>query len=282
MKLGIGSYSFHRLLETGQQDMFSYIADCKRLGATQLEPWNGHLAPIRARDDAIKAQADADRAKLDSEEQAYLARVKAAADEAGLPFGCLAVDGAHIYEPTPEARRANRLIADRWLEAGAALGAAQVRIDAGGPEDMPAEVLDLVVCEYEDLVARGAARGLEVIMENHWGISHIPENVVRIMEAVPGLGLLFDTGNWAEGMTEEGWERCAKYARSTHFKTFAFDGDGNETSVDIPKAVRLVAATGYDGCWGIESCPRDGDEYQAAQNALALVKRSVAALKPGR
>lgn len=275
MKIGIGSYSFHRLLASGEQDMFSYITDCKALGATQLEPWNGHLAPIRARDDALKAAGDAQGAKLDPDERAYLARVKGAADEAGLPFGCVAVDGAHVYEPTEEARHANRIIADRWLAVAEALGASQIRIDSGGPEDLPEDVFGAIVEAYVDLVARADARGVEVIMENHWGASCVPENVVRILEAVEGLGLLFDTGNWAAGTTERGWTLCARYARSTHFKTFAFDENGNETTVDIPRAVGMVAATGYDGCWGVESCPTDGDEYGAARKTIALIKRAL-------
>ena len=275
VKIGIGSYSFHRLLASGEHDMFSYITDCKALGATQLEPWNGHLEPIRARDDALKAAGDAEGAKLDVDERAYLARVREVAAGAGLPFGCLAVDGAHVYEPTEEARRANRIIADRWLAVAEALGASQIRIDSGGPEDMPEEVFDTIVAGYADLVERACVRGVEVIMENHWGASCVPENVVRILEAVEGLGLLFDTGNWAEGTAERGWTLCAKYARSTHFKTFVFDEDGNETTADIPRAVGIVAATGYDGCWGVESCPTDGDEYGAARKTIALIKRAL-------
>ena len=56
MRLSIASYSFHRLLESGVQDMFGYIADCKRLGATELDPWNSHLAGLRERDAEFKAQ----------------------------------------------------------------------------------------------------------------------------------------------------------------------------------------------------------------------------------
>ena len=122
VKLSIASWSFHRLLESGQQDMFKYITDCKDLGATQLDPWNGHLAPLIAGDHAMKAGL-VPNGQLSAAEKAYLAQVKAAAEETGLPFGCLAVDGAHIYEATPEARALNRAVAYRWLEAASLLGA---------------------------------------------------------------------------------------------------------------------------------------------------------------
>ena len=74
---------------------------------------------------------------MTSAEEDYLERVLAAAKAAGLPFGCLAIDGAHIYEDTAEARRANRQLAYRWLEAAARLGCSQVRIDAGGSAELP-------------------------------------------------------------------------------------------------------------------------------------------------
>lgn len=278
MRLSIGGYSFHRLLEAGRQDMFRYIRDCKELGATQLDPWNAQLAPIRDADQVVHAGSDPGHAQLTAQDDAYLMRVREAAEEAGLSFGCIAVDGAHIYEPDPAARDANRRLADRWLEVARILGAPQVRIDAGGPEDLPDDVFAIIVAGYRDLIARAAAKGIEILMENHWGPSVIPENVVRILDAVEGLGLLLDSNNWAPGMTERGWELCAKYARSTHFKTFSFDDQGNEPSVDLPRAVRLLVEAGYDGCWGIESCPTDGDEYGAVRKTAALLKRALAAL----
>lgn len=273
MRLSIGGYSFHRLFEAGQQDIFRYIADCRDLGATQLDPWNAQLAPIRDGDQVFMAGSDPGHAELTAQDNAYLERVRRAADEAGLPFGCVAVDGAHIYEPEPAARETNRRLASRWLDVATVLGAAQIRVDAGGPEELSSEVFDIIVAGYRDLVGRAAERNIEVLMENHWGPSVIPENVVRILEAVDGLGLLFDTNNWKEGHRDRGWELCARYARSTHFKTFAFDPEGNEPSVDLAHAIRLLAEAGYDGCWGIESCPVDGDEYAAVQQTAALIRR---------
>ena len=121
--ISIGGFSFHRLLESGQQDIFKYIADCKELGATQLDPWNAQLAPIQSADSVVKAGSDPAHAKLSAKDDDYLLCVRQASDDAGLPFGCIAVDGAHIYEPTAEARAANRRLADRWLEVAALLGA---------------------------------------------------------------------------------------------------------------------------------------------------------------
>lgn len=273
LKFSIGSYSFHRLLAAGQQDMFKYIEDSKALGASQLEPWNAHLAAIKDEDAVIKAGSDPENAALSAQSDEYIARVKAAADAAGLPFGCIAVDGAHIYEPTPEKRAANRASAYRWLDVAQKLGAQSMRIDAGGPAEMPDDVFAMIVEGYRDLVARGREKGVQIVIENHWGPSPIPENLVRILDAVPGLGLLFDTHNWAPGMQEKGWEMCARYATATHVKTFNFDANGNEPSVDLRRAIRLLVEAGYAGVWGIESCPDDGDEYGGVRKTAALIER---------
>jgi hypothetical protein len=66
---------------------------------------------------------------------------------------------------------------------------------------------------------------------------------------------------------------CARYARATHIKTYAFDAEGSETTVDTPKAIHILQETGYQGSWGIESVPRQGDEIEAAKKSVALVRR---------
>src|SRR5437764_11451702 len=47
MQIGICSYSFHRLLAAGKQDVFRFITVCKELGCTQLDPWNAHLSAFK-------------------------------------------------------------------------------------------------------------------------------------------------------------------------------------------------------------------------------------------
>ena len=141
MELSICSYSFHRALEAGHQDVFQYISDCHALGCTQLDLWNGHLPSLLDDKERAPASFTPEYAQLSPAEMDYLAQIKAAADRAGLPFGCLAVDGAHIYEPSPEARRAQQIKAYRWLNIAEQLGAQQIRIDSGGPPEMPDDVL---------------------------------------------------------------------------------------------------------------------------------------------
>ena len=277
MQLSICSFSFHRLLAAGKQDIFKFITDCKELGCTQLDPWNAHLSVIRSGDEVIHAGHNPSESNhLSALDTDYIHQVKAAADEAGLPFGTIAVDGAHIYEADPEARDANRQRAYRWLDVAQMLGAKQVRIDAGGPEDMPDDVFEIIKEGYADVIARAHDKGIEVLVENHWGPTVIPDNVVKLLENVPGLGLLLDTHNWKRELRDEGRLKCAKYAKGLHIKTLNWDTDGNEVGEDVPTAIRIVQEAGYKGCWGIESVPSDGDEYGGARKTIALLEKLVA------
>jgi sugar phosphate isomerase/epimerase len=167
----------------------------------------------------------------------------------------------------------NRAIAYRWLEAAQLLGAKQVRIDAGGPETLTDPLLAIIAEGYQDVIHQAQKYGLEIIMENHWGTSRSPDNVVKILQTIPGLGLLFDTNNWSPGEQEKSWRMCAVYARSVHIKTFSFDEQGNDPSVNLALAIRLLVEAGYNGIWGVESVPRDGNEYAAVEKTFALIRK---------
>jgi sugar phosphate isomerase/epimerase len=277
MDISICSFSFHRLLAAGKQDIFQYIKDCQALGCTYLDPWNAHLAPIRSGDDVLYVGQNPGQTKtfLTAADDDYLVKIKAVAQAAGLPFGCIAADGAHIYDDKPDARKANRARAYRWIDVAHKLGAKFVRIDAGGPEDMPADVYAIIKEGYADVIAFARARGVEILVENHWGPSCIPGNVVRMMEDIPGLGLLWDSHNWKAGLMAEGRTRTVKYARVTHIKSFAFDAQGNEITPgeDVAAAIKMLKQAGYKGCWGVESVPKDGEEIKGARETIALIKR---------
>jgi sugar phosphate isomerase/epimerase len=267
MDTSICSYSFHRALKAGQQDIFQYIKDCKTLGVTYLDPWSGHFES--------PGQTGGQAPLLNNPAHAnYVDQIKHAGDAVALPFGCIAVDGAHIYEADPAERQANRQRASQWLDVVARLGGRQMRIDSGyRADDWPDEVFDIIVAGYKDLIAEASQKGVEIVVENHWGPTKHPENTVKLLEAIEGLGLLFDTNNWAEGKQEQAWTMCAKYAKTMHVKTFSFDENGNDPSVDLAKAINILREQGYHGVWGIESCPTEISEFEGAKQTIALIKR---------
>ncbi len=143
---------------------------------------------------------------------------------------------------------------------------------------MTDEIFEIIAQGYNDLIARGKDKGVSIYIENHWGSSRVPENIIKYMENIEGLKFLFDTNNWKQGQQQKAWKMCAPYASATHIKTFRFDENGNESTVDIPAAIKEIVDAGYDGIWGVESVPRELDEMEGARMTIKLIKNTLKAL----
>lgn len=276
MRLGICSFSLHRTVAAGAMDFAGFVALNRRLGCTQLDPWCAHLEGGGDGANQLHAGRNPGLADLGLPPPARVPQLKAAA--AGMPWGCIAVDGAHIWEQDPAKRAHNRARASAWLKLAREFGATSVRIDAGGPEQPDAATWSAIVTGYRELVAEADGLGLELLIENHWGPSLIPANVVRLLGDVPGLGLLFDTNNWKPGLQREGWDTCARFARVVHVKAFRFRPDGEEADVDLPYAIRKVREQATrEVSWCVESVPPEaGDEITAVERTLDIIRRHAA------
>lgn len=277
MKVGICSFSFHRTIGAGEMDVFSYIDTCASLGCTQIDPWSAHLCPPENAEAVLKAGKNPNQSHelLAGVDNAFLERVAAHAKRVGLPFGTFAVDGAHIYEESPEAFASNRIRAEQWIDAAGRLGAAQIRIDAGGPAVLTDAIFDRIVGGYHALLSRAKRAGVELLIENHWGPSTNPEQLIRILDACPGLGLLFDTRNFPAERREAARKLLAPRARATHLKSKRFDPTGDDADDPMAACINILLDAGYTGVWGIESVPEDGEELSAARKSIELLHRTL-------
>lgn len=273
MQLGICSFALHRTWAAGNLDFPGLIALCKDLGCTQLDPWNAHLNEPDAGEDSVRAGRNPQDARLGTPSDAHVARLKQQLADGGLPMGCIAIDGGHIYEADVAKRTENRERAERWIAIAGELGASHIRIDAGGPEEMPAPVFTEIVAGYRDLIAQAQMHGMRVLVENHWGPTIIPENVNRLLDAVDGLGLLFDTNNWKKERQRDAWTLCGPRAEVVHVKTYAIGDDLIDPEIDLRDAFAILRANDFSGIWCVESVPRDGDEIAAARRTLDLIRR---------
>ena len=273
MKLGICSFAFHRTWAAGKLDFPGLIRLCKDLGCTQLDPWNAHLNEPAKGEDTVRAGRNPHDARLGTPGDAHVAVLKRQVTEGGLPVGCVAVDGAHIFEADPEKAALHRDRRTRWIDISADLGASHIRIDAGGPEQPDEATWAAIIAGYQETIRWAEAKGLKVVVENHWGPTVIPENVNRLLDAVPGLGLLFDTNNWKKERQREAWDLCGPRSEVVHVKTFAIGDDLRDPEIDLSPAFTILGKAGFDGIWCVESVPRDGDEVAAARRTLDLIRR---------
>ncbi len=99
-----------------------------------------------------------------------------------------------------------------------------------------------------------------MICENHGGPSSNPDALIALMKAVgsPNFGTLPDFGNFPKQGDRYAIDiyaaiaRMMPYAKGVSAKSYDFDGQGNETTLDFPRIMKIVAEAGYHGFVGIE------------------------------
>jgi sugar phosphate isomerase/epimerase len=256
MRISIASYSFHGLLARGMIDVFGYLEACKyRYHANTADIWNGMLV---------------------STDENYILKVKEALDERGLTLANLCVDGASVWDANPEARERQYRHALANLRAAELLGAQTVRIDMGGGQsDMTDEQFDYTASKFSEYAAFADARGFRVGPENHYGPALIPDNLIRLAEAVnhPAFGMLLHLGHWdADG--DRGDAMVAKWAVHTHV-------DADITAHRLNEGLTTLLDAGYQGCWGVEH-HSGTDEYTKVEWQLASVRRAVRQIERDR
>ena len=140
-----------------------------------------------------------------------------------------------------------------------------------------------------DLATYAKAKGIDVIVENHGYLSSNTPVLVEVMKGVnmDNCGVLPDFGNWClkrEGgdlwdtkCIEEydkykGVEQMMPYAKAVSAKSYDFDQEGNETTIDYQKMMQIVKDGGYKGYVGVEyeGTRMSEDEGIEATKALML------------
>ncbi len=175
----------------------------------------------------------------------------------------------------------------KWIDAAAFLGCHSIRVNLFGEENADDWVKNSVrslkaLCEY------AAPKNVNIIVENHGGLSSNAELLVRVMEGVDmeNVGTLPDFGNfclkreggarWGAPCVEEydkykGTEMLMPYAKGVSAKSYEFDANGDETKIDFYKMMDIVKASDFEGFIGIEfegeATPAEGI---AATKALVL------------
>lgn len=170
----------------------------------------------------------------------------------------------------------------RWVDLTAELGGHAIRTNMYPGEKQPAtpaEIKDFVarcaesftrLCEY----AKPA--GINVIIENHGGISSNADVVVDLMKAVnlPNCGTLPDFGNFPkEADRYEAVRKMMPYARGVSFKCIDFGADGRETTMDMDRLMKIVLDAGYKGWVGIEYEGNRLTEFEGIQAGKRYLDR---------
>ena len=244
--------------------------------------------PVRARKDFdIDVVEYVNQFWMDkAEDKAYLAELKKRCDDNGVKSGLIMCDreGA-LGDPDPAARTKTIENHYKWVTAAAYLGCHSIRVNAQSSGAFGAQ-LDFAVDGLRRLAEFGAQHNINVIVENHGGNSSNGKWLASVIEQVglPNCGTLPDFGNFniAQGKAYDrylGTLELMPFAKGVSAKSYAFDADGNETTIDYLRMMRIVRDAGYRGYVGIEFEGRGMEEVdgiRATQKLLLRVRDSLA------
>jgi len=149
----------------------------------------------------------------------------------------------------------------------------------------PDAVADAAVDALTRLSEYGAKQDINIIVENHGGLSSNGKWLSGIISRVnlKNCGTLPDFGNFNTGTPEEydrylGTEELMRFAKGVSGKTYDFDADGNEVIFDYYRLMRIVRDSGYKGWVDIEY---EGTRLSEPEGILAtkkLLEKAIAAL----
>jgi len=211
-------------------------------------------------------------------DEAYLGQLKSRAADNGVTSLLIMVDGEGSLGHADSAER-NKAVQNhhKWADAAKFLGCHSIRVNAATTGDGSYEEKQKLAADgLGNLSEYGAKQGLNVIVENHGGLSSNGAWLAGVMKIVdlPNCGTLPDFGNFHIGGGKQydrylGVTELMPFAKAVSAKSHDFDADGNETHTDYRRMMGIVLDAGYHGYVGIEY---EGGKLSEAEGILATKK----------
>ena len=259
VNISVSSWSLHREIPAiWQKDAPSKISlvdfprlCVEQLGVDAVELWQMHFL---------------------SADQNYAEKVKNALDRSGVRVVNIPVDSGYAAEPDPEKRSGSFEIIRRWFHVAEYLGSPFIRVNTGAGEGE--ESLRRAIDGYGELVKTAEETGVDLLIENHGGISASAHNIVKIIEKVGSehLKACPDFGNFPSEVRYDELQKLAKYAALVHVKTHGSDERGEPRPVDIGRCVDLFRKRGFSGYYSIEFAGK-GNQVEGVKRAVAELRR---------
>ena len=213
----------------------------------------------------------ADKAK----DEQFLNELKKRALDNGCYNLRIMVDGEGILgDLNPDVRKKAVENHFKWIDAAAVLGCPMIRVNVEG-EGNPADVAKASEDSLHMLLEYGSKSKIDVIVENHIGISCNGGWLAGVMKNVDSshCGTLADFGNFCINRTKpptndiagymqtkcldeydryKGIRELMPYAKGVHAKTHVFDANGNDTETDFAKMFSIIKDSDYKGWVSVE------------------------------
>jgi sugar phosphate isomerase/epimerase len=267
--ISLAQWSLNRTIFGGELDPLDFPAFAKQTFGIEAVEYVNQFFMDRARD------------------RAWLTELKRRCDDAGVASLILMCDReGDLGDPNSAARTTAVENHYKWADAAAFLGCHSLRVNARSSGSY-AEQREYAIDGLRRLAEAGAERGLNVIVENHGGLS---SNGRWLADVIQGVGLdncgtLPDFGNFLVTPDDEydryrGVAELMPYAKGVSAKSYGFDAAGNEIRTDYRRMLRIVLDAGYRGHVGVEwegAEPGEVEGIRLTQTLLERVRDELAA-----
>lgn len=275
VKLSLAQWSLHKMIVNNTLNPMDFAKKAKELGFDALEYVSQLYIP------EIEKRGNTDQAIMD-----IMAELKEKSDALGMSNQIMMVDlhdGEALLASGEEINRKKAVEKHKiWVDATAALGCHSMRVSLFGSLDQHTWA-ESSIKSLTELCQYASKKNINVIVENHGYLSSNAALVVEVMKAVdlPNCGTLPDFSNfclkregnelWSTPCIEEydkyqGVQELMPYAKGVSAKSFNFDKNGQETTIDFLKMMGIVYDASYTGYVGIEY---EGEELPEAKGILA-------------
>lgn len=256
----------------------------KALGRSANQQDNLEMPQIAAEEFGISA-IELVNQMMSASDASYIKKMAKNASKHNVKVLLIMIDGAGN---TGSAREKSRMTAvenhNNWIDIAADLGCHSVRMNWGGaPKDFLTnkDALETFVARsvsgFQAIADHGAKKGLNVIIENHWGPSSYPDILVDLIKRVDNerFGTLPDFGNFPDDVDNyDAVDKMMPYAKAVSAKCYDFNGAGDETKLDYERLIsNVVDKHGYSGHIGIEYEGNRMSEYDGIKACKALLEK---------
>jgi len=249
-RISLAAWSVHKAFFKGEMTMMDQPAFCKEVGIHGLELVNTFFLSPQYR---------------------YLNDLKKAAADNEVEILLIMCDGeGDMAHPEEKERMQAAKNHHKWVDIAEVLGCHGIRCNSGSGKQGEKEAIRRAAESFTELCDYAAQAKLDVIIENHGGLSSYADELAELMGTVgkPNFGTLPDFGNFPEGVDRyEGVRKMMPYAKAVSAKCHDFDDmTGMETKTDYDRMMKIVLDAGFDGWVGIEY---EGSRLSEKEGVLA-------------
>ena len=193
---------------------------------------------------------------FESWEKPYLDRIKKSAKDNGIVIAAV-ICGGNLAGNDDELQRKQIESNMMKMRAAAYLGAPVVRLEVGGTGDPQKDGtvgVERAIAAFKELLPLARELKMKMTIENHGGVSAKADYVLRIIKATDAkrVGSCLDFKNWPKDMILEENAKLARYAYHIHAKAHSFTPDGEETTIEFARVLKMLKDAKYKGAVSIE------------------------------